>query len=74
MLSTVFATYLRKKHGVIRDHVCLHASGPYYAAHYGHLEREIEKYRAVGLDDFVTAYERHRDAGTGPPRETDPTG
>ena len=79
MLSTVFATYLRKKHGVIRDHVCFHASGPYYAARYGHLDREIEKYRSAGLSEFVTAYEDHRDGdGTGernrPDRMTRPPG
>ncbi|WP_299572088.1 glycosyltransferase family 2 protein [uncultured Williamsia sp.] len=65
MLSTVFAKYLRKKHGVIRDHLCFHASGPYYAAQHGHLDREIEKYEAVGLTDFVTAYETYRDTGQG---------
>ncbi len=62
LLSTMFAKYLRKKHGVIRDHVCFHASGPHYAAQYGHLDREIAKYEAVGLREFVTAYESHHDA------------
>ena len=61
MLSAVFAKYLRKKHGVIRDQICFHAAGPHYAAQYGHLDREIEKYEAAGLHEFVTVYEEHRD-------------
>ena len=35
--------FLRLKCGIIRDAVCLHASGPYYARLYGHLDREVEK-------------------------------
>nr|WP_045822870.1 hypothetical protein [Williamsia herbipolensis] len=75
MLSNMFATYLRKKHGVIRDHLCFHATGPYYAAQYGHLDREIEKYKTVGLRDLATAYEDHRDAHVAPvPQPDDDTG
>ncbi|MGU3294728.1 glycosyltransferase [Williamsia sp. M5A3_1d] len=75
MLSNMFARYLRKKHGVIRDHVCLHAAGPYYAAQYGHLDREIEKYEAVGLSELVTAYEDYRGADVGQvPRPDDGSG
>jgi glycosyltransferase involved in cell wall biosynthesis len=48
------------KAGIIRDAVCFHASGPHYAAQFGHLDREIEKYAASNLPDFVKAYESYR--------------
>lgn len=73
-ISSVFATYLRKKSGVIRDEVCLHASGPYYAARYGHLDREIEKYAAADLDDHAAAYEKYRGESDDPHTDRAPGG
>lgn len=40
----------RKRVGIIRDAVCLHADSPYYAKKYGLVKREIEKYERI-LDD-----------------------
>ena len=33
-----------------------HVTGPVYASHFGMLETEIVKYRAVGRDDMVAWY------------------
>jgi glycosyltransferase involved in cell wall biosynthesis len=52
--------FLRLKAGVIRDAVCLHACGPYYARLYGHLEREVEKYANSGLNDFVEVFRNYK--------------
>jgi glycosyltransferase involved in cell wall biosynthesis len=60
--------FLRLKCGIIRDAVCLHASGPYYARLYGHLDREVEKYANSGLTDFVDLYKSYED---GAPAKTD---
>jgi glycosyltransferase involved in cell wall biosynthesis len=49
---------LSLKSGIIKDAVCFHASGPYYAKQYGHLDREIEKYSKAGLKSFVEEYQR----------------
>lgn len=49
VLSGFLHVLLRKRQGVIRDAVCLHATGPYYAERFGLLQREKEKYEAAGL-------------------------
>ena len=41
-----------KKHGIIKNATCLHATGPYYAKLLGTYERELEKHMA-GTDDLV---------------------
>lgn len=51
----------RKLHlesGVIKDAVCFHATGPHYAKKFGHLDREIEKYKKAGLHNFVDWYKK----------------
>jgi glycosyltransferase involved in cell wall biosynthesis len=53
--------FLRLKAGIIRDAVCFHACGPHYARIYGHLDREIEKYAASGLNEFVDQYKEFAD-------------
>jgi glycosyltransferase involved in cell wall biosynthesis len=58
--------WFRLEAGIIRDHRCFHACGPYYAQQFGHLDREIEKYAASGMPDFVAAYEEFRT----PPQDT----
>ena len=49
VLSGFLHKLMRKRQGVIRDAVCLHATGPYYAEKFGLLRREVEKYEVVGL-------------------------
>jgi len=53
VLIARFKRLLGLKSGIIRDAVCLHACGPFYAKLYGHLDREIAKYAASGLTNFV---------------------
>ncbi|MBE9598800.1 glycosyltransferase [Pedobacter sp. MC2016-24] len=59
MLSALFAKKLHLKSGIIKDKFCFHASGPHYARAYGHLDREIQKYKHSGLDDFVEEYKKY---------------
>lgn len=59
-LAHLFRKWLRLKSGLINDHRCFHASGPYYSAKYGFVDRDIEKYKDAGLDNFVEEYERYR--------------
>jgi glycosyltransferase involved in cell wall biosynthesis len=54
-----FKRKLSLKSGIIKDAVCFHASGPYYAKQYGHLDREIEKYSKSGLKSFVEDYQKY---------------
>jgi glycosyltransferase involved in cell wall biosynthesis len=60
-LTSNFDDQLSLKSGIIKDALCLHASGPYYAKHYGHLDREIEKYKKANLDSFVEDYAHYLD-------------
>lgn len=55
-----FDRRLGLKSGIIRDHFCLHASGPYYAKMFGHLDREIAKYTESGMPDFVQTYKEYK--------------
>jgi len=48
-LSGFLHVVLRQRQGVIKNAVCLHATGPYYAERFGLLKRETEKYEAAGL-------------------------
>jgi hypothetical protein len=56
-----FRERLHLRSGIIRDAVCFHASGPYYAKQFGHLEREIEKYAKSNLPAFVAQYQEYLD-------------
>ncbi|MFF5381955.1 glycosyltransferase family 2 protein [Pedobacter suwonensis] len=58
LLSALFWKHLRLKHGLIKNAYCFHACGPYYAKEYGHLDREIEKYKISGLDEHVERYKK----------------
>ncbi|WP_345949905.1 glycosyltransferase family 2 protein [Mucilaginibacter sp. PAMB04274] len=60
-LATAFREKLGLKSGIIKNAVCFHASGPYYARQYGHLDREIEKYAQAGLHDFVETYQKYQE-------------
>lgn len=59
MLSNLFQKKLNLKSGLIKNVVCFHACGPHYAKEYGHLDREIEKYAASGLDNYVEIYQQY---------------
>jgi len=58
LLSFLFSKYLHLKYGLIKNSYCFHACGPYYAKQYGHLDREIEKYKISGLEDHVEKYKK----------------
>jgi glycosyltransferase involved in cell wall biosynthesis len=58
-LAKNFEKKLSLKSGIISDVICFHASGPYYAKQYGHLEREIEKYTKSGLKSLVDEYQKY---------------
>lgn len=58
VLSGFLHVILRKRQGVIRDAVCLHATGPYYAEKFGLLKREVEKYEVVGLTRAASEFAR----------------
>jgi glycosyltransferase involved in cell wall biosynthesis len=60
LLVDLFKRKLKLKSGLIRDAVCFHASGHYYAKQYDHLDREIEKYANSGLHDFVDMYNKYK--------------
>lgn len=52
-----FMKLLRYKyHGLVKNAVCLHATGPYYAKLFGQTKREIEKYTAAKLYDVASAF------------------
>ncbi|HOE61229.1 MAG TPA: glycosyltransferase family 2 protein [Kiritimatiellia bacterium] len=55
-LTALFRRLRGLKAGVIREAVCLHACGPYYAQQYGQTEREIQKYMAAGLTELADSY------------------
>lgn len=48
------------KSGIIKGIKCLHASGPIYSKEYGLIQRDIEKYKKSGLDDFVDNYREYQ--------------
>ncbi|MCF9045711.1 glycosyltransferase [Acinetobacter nectaris] len=52
---------LGKKSGIIKDHQCFHASGPYYSKKFDLIERDLEKYKVAGLDEFVSNYSKFKD-------------
>ena len=47
---------LRKRIGIVKNAICLHASGLAYAKEFGHLDREIEKYSVGGMPDLAKKY------------------
>lgn len=60
LLANLFGRKLKLKSGIIKDHYCLHASGPYYAQEYGHMERELEKYNSSGLHEIANEYKNYK--------------
>ena len=51
---------LRKRQGIIKNAVCLHATGIPYAKKFGLLDRDIEKYRNGGQPEVAERYEKSR--------------
>ena len=46
---------------IIKNAICFHASGPYYAKKFGYLKTEIEKYQNSDLPSFVEHYKTFLD-------------
>ena len=46
----------RKRHGIIKNAVCLHATSPEYAREFGLLKREREKYTVADMTKMAEAY------------------
>jgi glycosyltransferase involved in cell wall biosynthesis len=59
-LSYLLNKWLKLKYGIIKDIKCFHAAGPYYSREYGYLDRDIEKYKISGLDNFVEMYKEYK--------------
>ena len=59
LLANLFISKLNLKSGLIKNEICFHACGPYYAAQYDHLDREIEKYSNSGLHNYVDNYKKY---------------
>ncbi|PTX14337.1 glycosyl transferase family 2 [Pontibacter mucosus] len=60
LISKLFYHKLGLKSGLIKEAICFHACGPYYAKEFGHIEREIEKYSKAGLKSFVDTYKLYK--------------
>lgn len=58
LLVDLFNRKLKLKSGLIKDHYCFHACGPYYAKEYGHMDRELEKYASSGLHSIADEYKK----------------
>lgn len=56
VLMGIIKKIFRKRHGIIKNAVCLHASGPAYAREFGLQKVAREKYLAAGLSDMAEKY------------------
>lgn len=61
VLAHYFQRKLGLKSGIIKNATCFHASGPYYAKQFGHLDREIEKYAQSNMQTLVSQYEEYKE-------------
>ena len=57
VLSGIIGKIFRKRIGIIKNAVCLHAVGPAYAREYGLAGREKEKYMAGNLPEMAARFE-----------------
>ena len=64
-LTGNFERRLSLHSGVIRDAVCLHATGTHYAREFGHMDREIEKYAKADLPSMVAYYKQRSKSESG---------
>lgn len=60
LISKLFYKKLGLQSGIIKKEYCFHACGPYFAKEYGHLDREIEKYKSSGLKTFIEIYKQYK--------------
>ena len=58
VLSGVIGKIFRKRLGIIKNAMCLHAVGSVYAKEFGLQRREKEKYIAGNMPDFVAQFDR----------------
>lgn len=65
VLMACMQKILRKRVGLVKNAVCLHATGRAYAERYGLLKREVEKYTLGELPEKAAQF---RDAPAGGPR------
>ena len=56
-LVFLLRTFFRKRAGLIKNSVCLHAVGPAYAKEFGLAKREQEKYIMGGIPDLARTFE-----------------
>lgn len=56
ILAGIVEKIFRKRTGIIKNAVCLHANGPAYAREYGLLSREREKYLAGNLPEIAAQF------------------
>lgn len=57
VLSAVMRKIFRKRTGIIKNAVCLHAVGPEYAREFGLLKREKDKYIAGSMPEMAAKFE-----------------
>ena len=57
VLSGIIGKIFRKRIGIVKNAVCLHAVGPAYAREYGLAGREKEKYMAGNLPEMAARFE-----------------
>ncbi|MEJ8802675.1 glycosyltransferase family 2 protein [Pontibacter sp. H249] len=60
LITKLLYKKLGLKSGIIKKEYCFHACGPYYAKEFGHLDREIEKYKNSGLKNFIDIYKQYK--------------
>ncbi len=57
VLAGIVGKIFRKRMGIIKKAVCLHATGPEYAREFGLLKREKDKYLAGSLPEMAAKFE-----------------
>ena len=57
VMMGVIGKLFRKRIGIVKNALCLHATGPAYAEKYGLLKREKEKYVAGGLPELAQRFD-----------------
>ncbi|MDR0526439.1 MAG: glycosyltransferase family 2 protein [Spirochaetaceae bacterium] len=60
VLCYLFENILGLKQGLTKGIKCFHACGPWYSKEFGYLDRDIQKYKASGLDNFVELYNKYK--------------
>lgn len=64
-LSGLIGKIWRKRLGIIRNAVCLHATGPEYAKEFNLLNREHEKYMVADMPEFAKRFKQEHDEISG---------